>query len=121
MSRVPSVVTTRSGIGGAWRYTSRPKKPRMKNAAKSAAPNSTHRRRWLGSWSDSVDMGGSVSRLRCERATEEHVVLEMDVLHQLLFEVLEAGIQRAPGGARLGRRREVVRHRPDAQQVGLVV
>src|SRR5688572_1587543 len=60
-------------------------------------------------------------RLGCQRAAEEDVVLEVNVFHQLLFELLQAAVQRAPRGAGLGGRGEIARQGADAEQITLVV
>jgi hypothetical protein len=50
-------------------------------------------------------------KVRAERAAEEDVVLEVDVLHQLGLELVEAQVERPPRRARLARRNEVGRQR----------
>src|SRR5262245_51405632 len=92
----PSAVRISLGIGGACRYTSRPKNPRMKNAADTASPNSSQRRPWRGMRGDEGFMIVAPIRLFDEGALEQHVVLEMDVDHQLLLELLQAEEERAP-------------------------
>jgi dihydroorotate dehydrogenase electron transfer subunit len=42
------------------------------------------------------------------RAREQHVVLQMDVLHHVALELFEAQVERAPGAAGGGRRHEVL-------------
>src|SRR5215203_3060614 len=119
ISRTPSVVRTCDGIGGACRYTSRPKKPRMKNARKSVAPKRIQSRPCRAPVSEVSLMMRRL--LFVQRPPEQHMVLEVDVLHQLLFELLKAEVQRAPRHARLGRWNEVRRQRSEDVEVTLVV
>src|SRR5687767_794384 len=52
-----------------------------------------------------------------QRAPEQHVVLEMNVDHELLFERLQSDVERTPCGARLGGRLQVAGELPDDLEV----
>src|SRR5687768_10563922 len=60
--------------------------------------------------------GARTSSLTLDRAREQRVVLEMDVLHQLRLEVREPVVERAPGRACMRRWREVFRERTDLRE-----
>ena len=45
---------------------------------------------------------------RLKRIDEQHVVLQMNMLHQVIAKLRQSAIQRAPGVTGIGRRRDLV-------------